>query len=430
MSQKIKICILAAIFDIFCMYYVVYTQQSDTIKISISQAEQMFIGKNLQLLSAKYGIDAARAQIIQAKLWSNPNISIEQNIYNQSTKRWFDFTSSGNTDVQVQQLFLLAGKRDKNIKVAELNSMLTEYQLFDLMRNLKFTLRTEIFDLYYLKKALDFYDESIESVKKTIAATEIIFQNRSILLSELLRIKSLLFSLETERLDLVNQITSNQSDIKVLLGDTASKHSFYLPVLDESNMEKIRLDTLNYSHILDYAKENRTDYKIAEVSLKQQEANLDLQRSLAVPDISIGGRYSRQGSYIRDYFALFVSIDLPFLNQNQGNVQVAEKMIDQYKVQQETVKQGIEKDVNIAYQKALEYEKLYKNYDKNFTKEYSSLVQSMANNYMSKNISVIQYTDFMESYRTSMLQYNKLQNNRIDAIEALNFVAGRIVIGL
>ena len=372
MSLKIKICILAAIFDIFCLYYVVYSQQTDTIKISISQAEQMFIGKNLQLLAAKYGIDAARAQIIQAKLWSNPNISIEQNIYNQSTKRWFDFTSSGNTDVQLQQLFLLAGKRDKNIKVAELNSMLSEYQLFDLMRNLKYTLRTELFDLYFLKKALDFYDESIQSVKVTIAATEKVYAQRSILLSELLRIKSLLFSLETERLDLINQVASDQSDIKVLLGDTSAIHSFYLPVIDESNMDNIRLDTLNYSNIINYAKQNRTDYKI----------------------------------------------------------QVAEKMIEQNRIQQETIKQGIEKDISVAFQKAIEYEKLYKNYDKNFTIEYSSLVQSMAHNYMDKNISVIQYTDFMESYRTSMLQYNKLQNNRIDAIEALNFVAGRIVISL
>ena len=84
---------------------------NDTLVISLKDAEEKFLKENLQLIASKYNITAAEAQITQAKLWSNPNLSIEQNIYNQSTKRYFDFTRTGNTEFQISQLFLLAGKK-------------------------------------------------------------------------------------------------------------------------------------------------------------------------------------------------------------------------------------------------------------------------------------------------------------------------------
>jgi outer membrane protein TolC len=75
------------------------------------QAEQQFLGRNLQLVAARFNLDAARAAVSQAGLWNNPNLSVEQNIHNQFTGRWFDVSASGKFGVQVQQLLLLAGKR-------------------------------------------------------------------------------------------------------------------------------------------------------------------------------------------------------------------------------------------------------------------------------------------------------------------------------
>ena len=93
------------------------TAQKDTVAITLAAAEQRFLQNNLQLLASKLRIDAAKAAKVQAEVWSNPNIAVEQNIYNQYTGKWFDVTSSGNSEIQIQQLFLLAGKRDKQIKL-------------------------------------------------------------------------------------------------------------------------------------------------------------------------------------------------------------------------------------------------------------------------------------------------------------------------
>ena len=62
------------------------TFSQDTLKITLPEAEHLFLQNNASLLAQKYNIEAAKAQIIQAKLWDNPTFSGEQQLYNQQTK--------------------------------------------------------------------------------------------------------------------------------------------------------------------------------------------------------------------------------------------------------------------------------------------------------------------------------------------------------
>lgn len=79
----------------------------------MKEAEETFLKNNLRLLAAKFEIDVKKAGIIQAKLYANPNISFDQGIFNDRTERYFDTTRNGQTAIQIQQLFLLGGKIEK-----------------------------------------------------------------------------------------------------------------------------------------------------------------------------------------------------------------------------------------------------------------------------------------------------------------------------
>ena len=48
----------------------------------------------------------------------------------------------------------------------------------------------------------------------------------------------------------------------------------------------------------------------------------------------------------------------------------------------------------------------------------------MVQNYLKRNMTLIEFTDFYESYRTAMLQINQLQDDRADAFETLNYATG------
>ncbi len=422
-----KIRILLPIFCInlfFTLSRAAQKETKDTVRISLQNAEEAFIKNNVQLIAAKFNIRASEASIAQARLWNNPNISIGQNIYNQYTKKVLDLTSSGNTEIQLQQLILLAGKRDKQIQLASINKEVTEYNFENLLRALKYELRTDFYDLYFLQQSLIFYDQSIPSVKKAISAVEDVYSNRSILLSEILRLKSLLFILENERLGIVNRISEIVNDLRVLMNDTAADHKYYEPIVDITKLDEIDPAKLDQDEIEKSAIENRPDYKIVLANIRSDETNLKLQEALAIPDLVIGGQWSRAGSYIQDYFALTLSIDLPVFNRNQGNIQAAENNLKADTQLKEQTKLDIERNVRNAYKKAFQTDKLYKSFDKTFASQYQKLVDGMITNYQKRYITIIVFTDFYESYRNSVIQLNQLRNNRVDAFEALNYQVG------
>ncbi|MGA2296179.1 MAG: TolC family protein [FCB group bacterium] len=428
MKKLISYFIFFAVFLIFNLKAYSDEFLTDTLKLSLADAEKQFFTNNYRLLISKLNIDAAQAGVVQARLWNNPNISIEQNIFNQYTHRWFDVTSSGNTEIQLQQLILLAGKRDKQINLAKVNINTAQYQFYDFVRALKSQLRKTFYDLYFLQSSLQFYDESINSVRKTVKSSEAIYENRLILFSEVLRLKALLLSLETEKQRINSQITDLHQTLKILLGDSSQKQIYYVPVSDLKQLDGISILNFKLQDLKLKGLYSRPDLKIAQSTIEYEEKNLEYQKALAVPDLTIGGRWSRQGSYIVDYFALSLSIDLPLFNRNQGNINLSETTLNADKLIKENVKMQIESDIASAYDKAVQAEKLYKSYDKSFAMQFKEYVQNMLSNYEKRLITIIEFADFYDSYKSSMLQLNQLANLMVDSIEDLNYAVGIDVI--
>lgn len=89
------------------LYSVVQLYAQDSLRITLPQTEALFINKNLSLLAEKYNINIAQAQIIQAKLYPNPNFSFSGNIYNPQLKKVADISNrTGQYTIDAQQLIL------------------------------------------------------------------------------------------------------------------------------------------------------------------------------------------------------------------------------------------------------------------------------------------------------------------------------------
>jgi cobalt-zinc-cadmium efflux system outer membrane protein len=181
--------------------------------------------------------------------------------------------------------------------------------------------------------------------------------------------------------------------------------------------------------MLELAQQTRPDLKTATANVRLAEITLALNKALSVPDVTVGGRWSRAGSYIPDYFAISISVDLPIFNRNQGNILQSELGVEQSKAMLANTTSALEKDVAVAHGKAVSTDRMYKGLDRKFTGQYQQLVAGMIKTFENRNISVIQFTDFFESYRTSIVQMNQLQSDRIDAFEAINYVVGSNVLG-
>ena len=289
---------------------------------------------------------------------------------------------------------------------------------------MKYQLRTDFYDLYFLQNSLRFYNRSIPNITKTIQSVENAYSKRAMLLSEVIRLKALLLSLENEKLGIETQISELQNDMRVLMHDTSMNSNYYIPRFDIQKYDNADFNNLSIDDIISEGIKNRPDYRSTESSVKLDQANLSLQNSLAVPDLTIGGRWSRAGSYIPEYYALSFSIDLPFFNRNQGNIEIAKLNLLSDEVNQMLSRTNAEREIRNAFHKAAETDRLYKSIDKKFISQYDTLAEGVAENFRNRNITIVEFTDFYESYRASIIQLNQIQNNRIDAIENLNFRTG------
>ncbi|HEV8082171.1 MAG TPA: TolC family protein [Chitinophagaceae bacterium] len=400
--------------------------RTDTISITIADAENLFLQRNFLLLAAKYQVSEADATIIQAKLYPNPNLSIDQGVYNQDTKKKFDLGKTGETAASLQQVILLAGKRNMQVNIAKINSQISTYQFYDLIRTLRYELRSSFYGLYFLQRPLTVYDKEIGSLKTLIDVYTTQYNKGNIAFKELARLQALQFSLQNERLDLLKQVEENQADLILLTGDTLSRP--IKTVADSEFINRINVSNLNYSQLLDSALINRYDLKRANAQVQLNQTNLALQKALRVPDLTLGANYDKAGSYVRNYNSLSLAINLPFWNRNQGNIKAAQFQIEESKQMQSQAELQVRNDIRRAYAQLLETDKLYKTTSLQFTADYEKLLDGIIKGYQNHTISLLEFIDYYETYKNSKLEFNRLQNNRVDALENLNLATGTIIL--
>jgi len=421
--QKLKTIFLFAILFVCTKLTMAQWQPptSDTIHLTIDSAENIFLRNNLLLLAQRYNIDAQKALIIQAKLYPNPNINISQMMIQPVSKKILPFGSEGEIQATLSQMIILAGKRNKQIKLAETNAKLSEYQFFDLMRTLRYTLRTDFYNIYYLTQSSKVYQQEIQSLQQVVKAFQEQQSKGYIAEKEVIRIKAQLYSLESEYNDLINQINDTESELRLIL---QIKDSFIQPEINETELAKISPAKYPIATLIDSAYQARTDLKIAKAYTEMSKQNYDLQKALAVPDLTSQLGYDQQGNYIQNFNNVGFGIDIPIFNRNQGNIKSAKSMIDYNTTTQKSTEASIEAQIYRALQKAYDNTALYQKIDPSFGKDFDRLKNEVLNNYKKRNISLLDFLDFYDAYKQNTLQINTIKFNRISAFEDLNYYTG------
>lgn len=405
----------------------------DTLSISIDSAEQIFLRNNYSLLIQKYNINSQKALEIQAKLYPNPNISISRgpilglndplSMYPSSS-----FTNHPEDQIQINQLIILAGKRNKNVNIAKLNTQITEEQFYDLVRTLKYTLRTTFYNIYFLNNSAKTYTQEIEALQQLVNALDEQKSKGNIYFAEkdVIRIKAQLYSLQAEYANLLTVQNDLQSQLRLLL----QQRKTYLvnPQVNEQAVTKIKVLDKSVLSLIDTAKLYRSDLKAAQLNIKLNEANLALQKAMAIPDLTFFIGYDKQGNFARNFHYAGISIDLPFLNRNQGNISSAKTQILAAQTASLQIEDNIQESIFRCVQKLNTQVNLLQSISPTFQQEFSQLANEVLKNYKARNIGLVDFIDFYDAYKENALQQNNIKYNCIQAAEELNFNIGKPLI--
>lgn len=397
--------------------------QTDTLSLNLSQAESLFLKNNFDLLASNYEIDRAKAEIITAKLFENPTLEYENLFYNHETKKFLQTSYAyGQYAGSISQLFKLAGKRNENIKLAQTGVKLAKYEYFDLLRTLKFELVNTFYKTYFSAQSAKVYEEQISSTDQLLKAYDLQLKMGNVAAKDVIRIKSLLINLKAEQAGLLNELEDNYKNLKLLCG-LGANISLSL-IVDQVDFKNRLVDRIPYSSLLDSARANRADLKLAKTDLLYNERNLKLQKAMAIPDIEIGLSYDLKGNYPEKYTGLGIKIPIPLFSRNQGEIKKAQVGIAAADMNIKKQEALLENEVFNSYKTALRNEKLYAEIDPAFSTDFNTLVSALIKNFKARNISLIEFLDLYDAYKENTLQLNKLQFERMSTRAELNYVTG------
>ena len=393
--------------------------------LTLKEAEQRFLERNLSLIAERYNIDMAQAQVLQAKLFENPVISLEQNVYNRLNGKYFDFGKEGEAVVEIEQVIHLAGQRNKQVRLEKINKEIAEYQFEEVMRTLRQELNEKFVEVYFLSKSIGIYEREVNSLQTLLAGMKIQQEKGNISLMEISRLESMLFSLKKEKNEQENDLLTTRGELNLLLnlpGDTQVQL-----LLDEEVLQQLDLSQLSFADLKAIINE-RPDQKIACSTVNASRANLKLQKSMAFPEFSVKGNYDRAGNFINDYFAIGVSLSVPIFNRNQGNIKAARFSIQQAGVEQEHAANRADMELFTAYTSLEKAIQLYQSTNMDLERNFEKLITGVNENFTKKNISLLEFIDYYDSYKETCIQLYEIKKNVFLAMENLNTIVGQNVL--
>ena len=403
----------------------------DTLKISQKEAEGLFLNNNLDLLAQKLSIRQAEAQIIQAKLWPNPEFSIDElNLW--ATKNQL---SSGETipplfgnfgknrefTAELTQVFETAGKRRKRVALESVTRDIAAEYFSELIRNLKTDIRKNLFELAYHQSFLSVLVGQDDALRTLLSSFERQYAQGNLNKPELFRLKALKLELDQQIVEAQKDVHAAQKELSVLLNlPTAS----YLIVQDIHTPDMDILKTLTLDNLTSSASSARPDAKISFLQQVWAQKKYDLEYAQRKPDLTFGMNYDRGGNFLLNFFGFGFKTNLPVFNRNQGNILDSKIGIDKSKMESEQKIKGVEAEVTQAFRDLQKSISAYQNLDPAYGQDLDQVFQTYTRYFARREINMVEYLDFFEAYisnkRTILLTLKQLQDSR----EELIFVTG------
>ncbi|WP_326981049.1 TolC family protein [Chryseobacterium sp. MYb264] len=385
-------------------------------KMSLQACEEAFQENNLQLLAEQYNINMADADVLQAKIWELPQLSGQINAYNPQDKKLFDIGQSKGA--QVTQLIYMGGKKKNEIAFARSNKELAQLQFSQLLVDLRSQLRSTYFNLYYEKLKLENTARQLVYMNDLLAAYKIQSAKGNVSLKDEVRLQSIVIQLNNDKIGINKDIVELEQNLKVLTGITDDVE----PLLSESEAKEIlaRQPFGDDSELKTKALENNADYQYNLKLIDNSKLYAQWQKSLNVPDLNVGAGWDQNGGTFKNEVNILVGIPLPLWKSNKGNVEKAGYAIQQNQKNAEFQRLNLETKVRAAYKTwKSQYDQLAE--IKTSDMENMELVYNgMLNNFRKGNISLIEFTDFMDSYRETALQIYDMKNSIMESAEQLN----------
>ncbi len=414
--------IITILIYIFCLEILTcQLNPTPTLKISLVQAQQLLIQNNLELISSKYNISIAEAQLLQARQWRNPLFVWNSDLYSVELNQYLNFNNQRL--IQVEQVISISGKHRNEVKLAKKNVELNILEVEDVMRSLLYECALQYLKLQEIQNQMILYNLALNQFDSLENEMEIQLKKGNIAGIELTRIRSELLDLKSNLNEYkLNEIETNTT-LNVLLA--LPQHT----IIETSALELPKVEFSDLQSLVQIAKENRADYRLKKAAIAYEDQNLKLQRSYAIPDINFGYQPHDKGSnYVRPYSGIVVEFSVPLFDRNQGGIQEAKINIKKAENNLIALENQILHEVHESFQIYKLQQKSLQNFSEEVESELDSFRDNSIKSFSKRLINMIEYIDQQRIYLSTKNNQIQIKALFIKSLVDLQFRTGQKIL--
>jgi cobalt-zinc-cadmium efflux system outer membrane protein len=402
-----------------------FSQEAVENRLRKAEIEQVFLAHNLTLMAQRFHMQQAEAAVLQAKLWPNPTISIsEVNLWKNPSSESFpaligNYGKYQQVAVELEQTIEMAGKRKKRVQLQLLEKENAQLQFEELLRNLKYDLRSQCLELQILQEKEKLYNSQVDIFQTLAKSYQNQWKEGNVSEMDYLRIQS-------ESIAFGNKLNEIQQEKITKMNEVAR-------YLGEKGTALTISDTIGMPHFLQGKKQewktmaldNRSDYKIIHNELKKSDAQLKIEKAERIPDLQVSMNYDRGGNIMRDFIGLGVAMDLPLFNRNQGNIKIAKLELEKNKVEIEQFRIDIEREIDFLSERLSNLETSLKTTDIGFDGKLDVALERYVRNFQQRRLTIVEFIDFINNYMENKESILERRAKYLQYKEELMYLIGK-----
>lgn len=393
---------------------------------SLSDLESAFLANNYALIAQKFNIQRADAELIQEKVWNNPTFSLsEVNLWHNAGSETLPnlfgkYGKHQQLGIELEQLIETAGKRKNRVAIRQLEKggELLAYE--DLMRELKKELRQTFNSLAQQQKAAAQLQTIYESFQRLHEQYERQSKNNNIAYAEVYRVQAELMALQKEVVD-IDIEKKELLHTLIALTQIADLNTAQIVFPEFSNSLSANLP----AELLAIGLSSHAGIKMQQNELAIAQQNLALEKSNSKPDITLQLGYDRGGNIMQDFVGAGISFDIPVFNRNKAKIKAARFQIEQENYKLKATSFDLQQNLISLKDQFLTYETTLKQWDNFRVDDYKLIVENYRKNLQERRVSLIEYVDFIKSFRELQQLYVALVADYLNTYEELKYIVGK-----
>jgi len=370
-----------------------------SLSLNVTEAVSLFLKQNLDLLMTKYGIDDAKGLAITAKLFPNPVLSL---FGGAAFTQQQTFKGTRYLTPQIEQMFLLAGKRGYRIESAGYGIQAAEATFTDAIRELTLALKDAYFQVQLASRRLDLAKDNQERFHRILTIGELRFKKGFIAEVDLIRLRLQAVDFGAQVIRFSQEVQTALNDLRLLL---ALPPTTDLVLTSDLVYKRV---TPDIDRLRTEALDKRPDLQARRFVLSQQQANLKLAKSLRIPDPVVGGSFTiqgPQGGSNQQLYGLTLEVPLPVFDRNQGGIAQAEIAIQVAQVDLHKTTLEVQNEIEVTYRNLTQSQHLVEAYQAGVLDDARTTFFILEKAYQKGGVTLLDVLDAARTSQTILQNY-------------------------